>query len=519
MANVKFYSGTKEQYLSLASYNPLALYFCDDTGELFKGDVCLSDGIRIVPTREDLPELTCAADGVVYFIAETKSGFMASPDRTEWLQTIYAPVTNAYVIPEEEMYTTVTTVGAVRDIEAKIYERIKEVAAESLSTLTPVDGTIKIADTADGGKSIGVAIVPIEGNALKAVDGGLFVPEVVVPEYTIEKQTTAEDGFSASYRLKKTVGDEVSYVGDTINIAKDFVLQSATLETVTENNIPYDGAEIGDPYIKMVFNNAEASNLYIPVKGLVDTYIAGSGIEIVNNKISVKLASVTHGLVAVDGALSINLATRKSDGAMSKEDKLIVDSIPYVYEARKYDISSTPAGTLVDYRDHEIRIMCPTDAEFKKQEVGANGNADMYYMTFKAYAPDGAVSFKEGDRGVIVDEMFEFNGPASGIDEFGRKYSVCWLALAKYDDKTDTWNYFGKNSNESKYIGWDYVVEWYDVNGVKIGFDSVRINLSNEDCHYTIKPYYLNATITSDEVESIQTSIAIMEESYSWGEM
>ena len=45
MANVKFYAGTRKQYDSLVSRNPLALYFCDDTGELFKGDVCLSDGI------------------------------------------------------------------------------------------------------------------------------------------------------------------------------------------------------------------------------------------------------------------------------------------------------------------------------------------------------------------------------------------------------------------------------------------------------------------------------------------
>lgn len=426
MANVKFYSGTRAQYDSLLTHNPLALYFCDDTGELFKGDICLSDGIRIVPTRADLPELSCAADGIVYFVRDSRNGFMVSPDRTEWLQTIYSPVHDAYTVPESEIYNTVTTVGAVRDIEAKIYKRIEEVASGgNLSGLTPVDGTISILDTANGGKSIGVAIAPNIDNALVAVEGGLFVP----------------------------------------------------------------------------------------------TYKAGDGIEIIDNKVEVKLADVTHGLVAVNGELTINLATRKSDGAMSKEDKLIIDSIPYVYEARKYNISDTPIGTLVDYRDREIRVMCPIDTQFTKQNVGSTGNPNMYYMTFKAYAPDGAVSFKEGDRGVIVDEMHTFDGPASGIDEFGRRYSVCWLALAMFDENTDTWNYFGKNSVESKYIGWDYVVEWYSESGVKIGFDSVRINLSNENCHYAIKPYYLNATITSEEVESMQTAIEEMQESFSWGSM
>ena len=400
------------------------------------------------------------------------------------------------------------------------YVALKSLIASGggLNGLTAVDGTMNIVDTADG-KAIGVAVSKDCGNILEARADGLFVPEaaeVVVPEYAIEKQTAAEDGYAASYRLKKTVGGEVSYVGDTINIAKDMMLQSATLEVVADANVPYVGAVVGDPYIRMVFNDPHVADLYIPVKGLVDTYVAGDGIEIVDNKISVKLASNAHGLVAVDGTLSLNLATRKSDGAMSKEDKLVVDSIPYAYEARKYDISGTPVGTLVDYREKEIRVMCPADAEFVQQSVGANGNPNMYYMTFKAYAPDDAVSFKEGDRGVIIDEMGTFDGPSAGVDEFGRKYSVCWLALASYSPDTNTWTYFGKNSSEERYIGWDYIVEWYDANGVVIASDLIRINLSNEGCHNNIKPYYMNGFATSDDLKD---AVADMESLYTWGEM
>lgn len=234
MANVKFYSGTRAQYDSLTSYNPLALYFCDDTGELFKGNVCLSDGIRIVPTRSDLPELSCAADGIVYFIAETKSGYMVAPDRTEWLQTIYSPVTDAYIIPEEEMYTTVTTVGAVRDIETKIYKHIEEIVSSGIaSKLTPVDGSLIIKDN-----TIDIGISAEPGNALAKKADGLYV------------------------------------------------------KTIT----PVD-------------------------------YVAGLGLTLVDGTFSVKLADQTHGLVAVDGALSLNLATTTSDGAMSKEDKAFLDEL------------------------------------------------------------------------------------------------------------------------------------------------------------------------------------------------
>jgi hypothetical protein len=415
------------------------------------------------------------------------------------------------------MYTTVTTVGAVRDIEAKIYKRIEEVVnGGGLTNLVPVDGTIKIADTTDGGKSIGVAIAPDAGNALVAVDGGLFVPTVIVPEYAIEKQATAENGFVASYKLKKTVGNEISYVGDTINIAKDFVLQSATLETATEDGVPYAEAKVGDPYIKMVFNNAEASNLYIPVKGLVDTYTAGDGIEIVDNKISVKLASNTHGLVAVDGALALNLATRKTDGAMSKEDKKFIDSIPYAYVARKYDISDVPNGTLVNYGEKEIRVMIPSGAEFTKQAVGTGGDVSTYYMTFKTYCPsDDIVGYVEHINGKADAEILT----KFSVDEHGRRYQSTWLGVAKFDETTGTWSYYGANSTESKYIGWDYRIDWYNTDNVIVASDCIRINLSNEDCHNSIKPYYMADYATSKDIETVKESVLTISESYKWGEL
>lgn len=386
----------------------------------------------------------------------------------------------------------------------------------SLAGLSAVDGTIKLADTTDGGKSIGVAIAPDTGNTLTAVDGGLFVPTVVVPEYSIEKQVTASEGQAATYRLKKTVGDQVSYVGDPIDIAKNMVLQSATLETVTEADVPYVGAVVGDPYIKMVFNNADASNLYIPVKGLVDKFEAGIGISIENNVISVKLADTTHGLVAVNGALSLKLATKDSDGAMSKEDKKILDAIPEMYVARKYEISGTPIGTLVNYGDKEIRIMCPVNAEFSKQNVGTGGDKNTYYMTFRAYAPNDNITGYIERLGNQVDSEILTN---LSVDEYGRKYQSTWLGLATYNETTNTWSYYGKNSTTEKFIGWDYQINWYNAENMLIASDSIRINLSNEDCHNYIRPYYGPENDVSTEITELQNTIAEMQEMYSWGEM
>ena len=385
-----------------------------------------------------------------------------------------------------------------------------------LKNLSAVDGTINITDTADGGKAIGVLISQDANNALRAVDGGLFVPNTVVPEYSIEKQSVATEGFSATYKLKKTVGEETVYVGDDINIAKDLVLKAATMQTVTEANVPFEGAKIGDPFIDMEFNDAASTHLYIPMKGLVDTYTAGDGIEIVENKISIKLAANSHGLVAVDGALSINLATKTSDGAMSKEDKAKLDAIPSVYVARKYDISDVPAGTLVNYGEHEIRVMCPENAEFSKQNVGAGGDANSYYLTFKTYVPnDNVVGYIEhlGDK-VDAEILTDIK-----TDGYGRRYQPTWLALAKYDEATSQWTYYGKSSSVDKYVGWDYQIDWYDANGVMIASDSIRINLSNEACHANNKPYYMANVATNAVIEEIKASVAELENSSMWAEM
>ena len=276
--NVRFFKGTKAQYLALSTpRNQDALYFCLDTQELYMGDLLLSDGIRVIPTHDDLPELSCAADGIVYYVHDSRNGYMVSPDRTEWLQTIYAPAMDAYEVQEDEIYKTVTTVGAVRDIEAKIYKRIEEVASGGgISGLTSVDGTITIVDNANNGKSIGVAIAPVEGNALVAVDGGLFVPtyrpvdgSLIIKDNTIDISISAEPGNALT---KKEDG---LYVG-----------------TSTSGN-----------------------------------YAAGLGLTMVDGTFSIKLANDTGGLHFVDGALSLNLATKESDGAMSKEDKAFLDAL------------------------------------------------------------------------------------------------------------------------------------------------------------------------------------------------
>ena len=115
-------------------------------------------------------------------------------------------------------------------LSAEDYKKLQDlIVTGGTVNLSPINGTITIE-----GNKIGVAISTQEGNALVPVEGGLFVPTVAVPEYAIERQETADDGYAVSYKLKKTVDGASSYVGDVINVPKDLVLKSATLKTVVE---------------------------------------------------------------------------------------------------------------------------------------------------------------------------------------------------------------------------------------------------------------------------------------------
>ena len=190
--------------------------------------------------------------------------------------------------------------------------------------------------------------------------------------------------------------------------------------------------------------------------------------------------------------------------------ELVADVAAYEKAHKKitFEVTNVPVGTLVKYLHNEIRIMCPVDAEFTKQSVGAGGDVSNYYMTFKTYAPEDAVGYIEHLGNQMDEEVLN----DLKTDQYGRKYQPTWLAIAKYDEASDVWNYYGKNSSLERYIGWDYQIDWYNVDGVMIASDSVRINLSNEDCHYTNEPYYIsnaNAEINKQFAELMEAMTVI----------
>ena len=152
---------------------------------------------------------------------------------------------------------------------------------------------------------------------------------IKIPEYSIVKQGTAESGYLSTYYLTK--GGE--QVGEKINIPKDFLVNSADILEVEEENQPYDGAQVGDLYIDFIINSKgaddTATHIYLPVNELVDAYTGGNGIEVsAANVISAKIDSANaNGLGVTASGFKLDLATDATAGAMSAADKAKLDGI------------------------------------------------------------------------------------------------------------------------------------------------------------------------------------------------
>lgn len=270
-----------------------------------------------------------------------------------------------------------------------------------------------------------------------------------------------------------------------------------TLYWCTDTRKLYRGTEDYTEFVRFIQDHtnliAPAKNvLYVESNGDGWVYIKDSAIEtdiwkqviFSNSESNVTIVTVIDD-AATDNTVPSTKAVYdlfKSVNSVSKTE------IQTVYQKLAYEVFDKPIGTLVDYREKEIRIFCPSTTTWQLRDSGENADTSTYYLGFKAYAPSNdVVSFKESlDTDITDDTMYYFeDNNFAGIDEYGRKFSTIWLPIAKYEKDADTWAYYGAKSTIDKYIGWYYRVDWYNTDGIVVASDLIRINLSNEDCYYS----------------------------------
>ncbi len=213
-----------------------------------------------------------------------------------------------------------------------LYKKIADAAAAAQAAQTAADGKVASVSPADHSVKVGgsatepilkVAISAEGGNALSLAGDGLKVtiPEIKVAEYSVAKKAEANSGFSATYQLTK----DGSPVGVDIDIPKDMVVSSGTVETYAEGGLPA-GVEKAGTYIVLKLANSDQSTLYIPVDSLIEYVTSGSS---PSDMVVINIDPKTHKVTATitDGTVTraklhsdVTASLDKADSALQKNN-------------------------------------------------------------------------------------------------------------------------------------------------------------------------------------------------------
>lgn len=220
----------------------------------------------------------------------------------------------------EGLVEKVGTAAAGDTAASGLYKLIADVEAVAKARLESVeagDNSVTIAGSATK-PSVAVKVSKAAGNALSLADDGLKVeiPEVKIPKYSLVKDETAANGDIATYHLTKDGVNE----GVAINIPKDLVVSSGSVETFTSGALP-DGVTEAGTYIKLTLANS-TKPLYINVSTLIEYVTGGSG---ENDAIQINVSSDTHKVTAnvKNGSLTKGMLAADVVASLDKADSAV----------------------------------------------------------------------------------------------------------------------------------------------------------------------------------------------------
>lgn len=212
-------------------------------------------------------------------------------------------------------------VEAGTDTEATgLYKEIADVLAVAngkVGSVKATDASVVIGGTPTA-PTVGIQVSKGEGNALTLEADGLkvLVPDVTHPEYSVVADKNP-GSFSAVYHLTK----DGANVGAAINIPKDMVVSSGSVETYNTGNLP-TGVTVAGTYIVLTLANATSDKLYIKVDDLIEYVTGGSG---ENDAIQINVTSDTHKVSASvkNGSLTLAMLSSAVQASLKKADSAV----------------------------------------------------------------------------------------------------------------------------------------------------------------------------------------------------
>ena len=455
MANLSFLRGTLTQVNSAPVVDG-QLLVASNVGQLFtdvgSNRVQINDIIKV----ESLPEATAANINKVYYA--TTTNVLAVSNGTSWKQInaqqviaegstagtisvggVDVPVhglgsaayedTTAFdaagsaaaVLGDAEDTATDNTVYGAKAAAAAAQtaadnaqdaaEAAQTAADAKVASVTAANASINVDTTIATAPKLNVKLSEDEDNVLELVADGLKVATGSAPVYSIVKDGTATEGFASTYHLTK---DGVN-TGEAINIPKDYLVKSASIEEVATADTPYDGAQVGDKYIDFVVNAYEGegneSHIYLPVNDLVDAYTAGNGIDVsATNVISAKVVA-GNGLSVSEAGIAMAAASAGAAGAMSAAD---FSKLAGIAAGAEVNVVKSVAAPLTVNGEGQLTVGAASGTA-----AGTMSAADFTKLA----------GIAEGAEVNVIDAI-TFNGSAVSVTSKTAAITLAWTDLA-----------------------------------------------------------------------------------------
>lgn len=249
---------------------------------------------------------------------------------------------------------------------------------------------------------------------------------------TLEQAETPDAGYLKTYVIKQGNSAVGGGVAGKINIPKDFLVKSGTVETVKTENDPYTGAVVGEKYLDFVINTkdsaegtATAEHIYIPVKDLTDIY-KGAGWTSGTYGTSAKVDENNNITVELNAATLAALA--KADTAIQETYFAVVngDKVAKTGKAEHVSVTAEANTQLKELAGEQA----PAQVQAALELIAGKVNA----INSKNYV--NSVQGQAGTSADGVELTFENTTTQTGEAVLQIKHSLGNTALLHYDSKT-----------------------------------------------------------------------------------
>lgn len=183
-------------------------------------------------------------------------------------------------------------------------------AAERVKSVSKKDNSIDLTGTKE--VSIGVKLSTNANNQLSLQSDGLYVPKPAEQtDYTVTVTESTPEGYAKAYTLTQN-GTSIG----TINIPKDLVVESGTVET-------NPAGQPAGTYLVLTLANTSSDKIYINVGSLIEYVTSGSD---TSDSVQVVIDGTTHKVTAYikDGTVtkakldsSVQSSLNKADNSLS----------------------------------------------------------------------------------------------------------------------------------------------------------------------------------------------------------